>query len=179
MALIQLTFHNNIVYHWDVWVFLYITLVVSLISIHNIIDSQVPGKMCVIWEGNFPKSSFVIYIYKKILVSSKWTLFSLKLLSMTLIHIITVCNTCITLPWGLSIVYLFFSWDRISKLTEILLPSFRFFQIAYNLKKKERIKDNAFIIIKLNILHVFFFFKNTINFPQYLFIKLVTPDGKT
>lgn len=108
-------------------------------------------------EREIFQSHRLLFIYKKILVSSKWTLFSLKLLSMTLIHIITVCNTCITLPWGLSIVYLFFSWDRISKLTEILLPSFRFFQIAYNLKKKERIKDNAFIIIKLNILHVFFF----------------------
>lgn len=64
------------------------------------------------------------------------------------------------LPWGLSIVYLFFSWDRISELTEILLPSFRFFQIAYNSKHME---ENALIIIKLNILYVFNFFSITLS----------------
>lgn len=76
-------------------------------------------------------------------------------------------------------VFIFFLGQNF-KIDRNFAAIFQVFPDSLQLKKKEeRIKDNAFIIIKLNILHVFFFFKNTINFPQYLFIKLVTPDGKT
>lgn len=99
-------------------------------------------------EREIFQSHRLLYIYKKILVSSKWTLFSLKLLSMTYMYHFTLR------PFNS--VFIFFLGQNF-KIDRNFAAIFQVFPDSLQLKKKERIKDNAFIIIKLNILHVFFF----------------------
>lgn len=53
-------------------------------------------------------------------------------------------------------VFIFFLGQNF-KIDRNFAAIFQVFPDSLQLKKKERIKDNAFIIIKLNILHVFFF----------------------
>lgn len=53
-------------------------------------------------------------------------------------------------------VFIFFLGQNF-KIDRNFAAIFQVFPDSLQFKKKERIKDNAFIIIKLNILHVFFF----------------------
>lgn len=64
-------------------------------------------------------------------------------------------------------VFIFFLGQNF-KIDRNFAAIFQVFPDSLQLKKKERIKDNAFIIIKLNILYVFFFFQEHYQFSTIL-----------